>query len=331
MQTFEGRTVLVTGAGGSIGSELCRLAMSQNAKRLILVSLTENALYQVAKRLTHEFRKYRDTELTLVLGDAGDLALMQEHLQGVDTVVHAAAHKHLPLCELNPLAAVRNNVLGTRNLVAQAVSAGVPQVCLISSDKAVNPTSIMGCTKRVAELVMADATAKRTRCFTVRFGNVLDSAGSVLPLWREQLAGGGPLTLTDPDCERYFMTVADAVGLVANAIALDPARGTFVLDMGEPINMLTLAKKTIAEFGGPIEIGIEVTGLRPGEKLKEELHYGGQLVATEFERLFMINEAAVRLDHKCLDYLQKAVNDRNAPRAVELLRLLAGAAVKEAA
>jgi FlaA1/EpsC-like NDP-sugar epimerase len=308
--TFAGRSVLVTGAGGSIGSELCRLVVSQDAKRLVLVSLTEAGLYTITKRLEHEYRKYRDTEIVPLLGDCGDPLLMQEALAGVDVVVHAAAHKHVPICERNATEAISNNVFGTRTMIEEAERAGVEQFCLISSDKAVNPACVMGATKRVAELLIAAKLSQRTQYFTVRFGNVLDSAGSVLPLWREQIAAGGPLTLTDSRCTRYFMSIAQAVGLVAETIRLRPAAGTFVLDMGEPVSMLSLAERTIEQYARGKSIEIKTTGLRPGEKLTEELYYGGELRGTGVERLFRVEEPPCPLDMGCLDQLRSFVSHR---------------------
>src|SRR5690606_11138289 len=197
---FEGKSVLITGAGGSIGSELCRLVMSNNARRLVLVSLTEAGLYNITKKLEHEYRKYRDTELVPLRGDAGDSLFMREALAGVDNVAHAAAHKHVPICECNPIEAIANNVFATRTVMDEAERAGVEQFCLVSSDKAVKPSSIMGETKRLAEMLVAHRRSCSTSFFTVRFGNVMDSAGSVLPLWREQIERGGALTLTADRC-----------------------------------------------------------------------------------------------------------------------------------
>lgn len=315
--TFAGRSVLVTGAGGSIGSELCRLIMSDNAKRLILVSLTEAGLYNIQRRLEKEFRKYRDTEIVGVLGNAGHRGLMAEHLKGVDTVIHAGAHKHVPICEANPLAAITNNVLATSELMVAARAAGVEHFCLVSSDKAVKPASIMGATKRLAELLVA-AQAGPTKFFTVRFGNVMDSAGSVLPLWREQLAAGDPITLTDERCERYFMSIPEAVALISQTIALSPSEGTFVFDMGKPVKLKVLAEQLIARAGS--RAGIRIIGLRPGEKLTEELHFGGELEPTGVERVNRVREPArAPLDFGKFEYLKAAVIHRQHARAVELL------------
>lgn len=319
MSPFEGRTVLVTGAGGSIGSQICRLAFSQNAKRLVLVSLTEAGLYTITKRLEQEYRKYRDTELVPLLGDCSDPLLMQEALQGIDIVVHAAAHKHVPICENNPIEAIANNVFGTRTMIEEADRAGVKQFCLVSSDKAVKPASIMGATKRLAELLIAHKRSSTTRYFTVRFGNVMDSAGSVLPLWREQIDAGGPITLTDGRCTRYFMTISQAVDLIAQTIGLQPERGTFVLDMGEPVSLLSLAMRTIEEYARGRPIQINTVGLRPGEKLTEEIHYGGALQPTGVDLLYRVDEPLPPLDKGRLGYLLACVSERRATRARELL------------
>jgi FlaA1/EpsC-like NDP-sugar epimerase len=315
---FAGRSVLVTGAGGSIGSELCRVVMSHDAKRLVLVSLTEAGLYNINRRLEHEFRKYRDTEIVPLLGDCGDRMLMAEACAGVDTIIHAAAHKHLPICERNPVAAISNNVLGTWRLLEQAKRSDVEQFCLISSDKAVHPASVMGATKRLAELLLHDKSSEPgAKFFCVRFGNVMDSAGSVLPLWREQVAAGLPITITDERCERYFMTVADAVGLVCEALSLRPPDGTFVLDMGRPMKLLDLAMRACGDrWPWPLKS----IGLRPGEKLKEELHFGGELRETGIARLLRVSEPQrAPLDLRKLAELERAVFNRDAEGSKRLL------------
>jgi FlaA1/EpsC-like NDP-sugar epimerase len=227
---------------------------------------------------------------------------VREALQDIDIVIHAAAHKHVPICEQNPLSAIENNVLGAYVLLGEAALAGVKQFILISSDKAVKPASVMGATKRIAELIVrdipdADSAMRRT---VVRFGNVLDSAGSVLPLWREQIAKGGPLTLTDERCTRYFMSIPEAVDLVLNTTALNSS-GTFVLDMGSPRKMIDLALDLLEKahenrFRTREECrdGIRFIGLRPGEKLTEELNYGGELLPTKLDRVRRVRES---IDH----------------------------------
>lgn len=324
MNPFEGRTVLVTGAGGSIGSELCRLAVAQRAQCLVMVSLTEAGLYTITRRL-EQGRGDSPTAIVPLLGNCADPALMKQALAGVGIVVHAAAHKHVPICERNPVEAIANNVFGTLNMIDAADSAGVEQFCLISSDKAVHPASVMGATKRLAELLVASKRSLSTRYFTVRFGNVMDSAGSVLPLWREQIAAGGPITLTDGRCTRYFMTIAEAVSLVTATIGLRPDGGTFVLDMGAPISLQDLALRTIAKHAGGRAIDIQTIGLRPGEKLTEELHYGGDLQFSGISGVHRVVEPPCRVDAIKLNYLRTCIWERRATRARELLmELVAG-------
>ncbi len=315
---FEGKSVLVTGAGGSIGSQLCSQIVGDYAKRLVMVSLTEAGLYNIDRNLRRDYAKYRDTELVPILGSAGDQRLIARALANVDIVVHAAAHKHVPICQSNPVAAIANNALTTWRLMASAEEAGVRQFCLISSDKAVNPTCVMGATKRLAELMVADRAGRgETTFFTVRFGNVLDSAGSVLPLWREQIAKGGPITLTDARCERYFMAIPDAVELISSVLAMEPLNGTFVLDMGKPRKLIDLAYELIHKASRQVEI--DIVGLRPGEKLTEELHFGGELKPTRSKRVFLVDETHKPLDSMRLQHLFDAVNLHKTERATELL------------
>lgn len=326
---FAGRHVLVTGAGGSIGSELCRQIVSDNAASLKLLSLTEAGLYNIDRTLRRDFRKYRETKIVPILGSVRDRRLLAEVLPGVDLVIHAAAHKHVPICEANPLAAIENNVGGTWNLAAAAAAAGVAEFCLISTDKAVKPISVMGMTKRLAELILRDVpvtlplTARATRFFTVRFGNVLDSAGSVLPLWREQIAAGGPVTITDYRCERYFMTVGDAVHLIGTVVGLHPTGGTFVLDMGPPRRLIDMAKELCRRAAYAPEI--LTIGLRPGEKLTEELHYGGELVSTSAPGVFIVEEPThAPLDFSRVMDLLEAVAVRDLGTALDIIRTLTG-------
>lgn len=313
MIPFTGKSVLVTGAGGSIGSQLCEQIVRAGAKRLTMLSLTEGALYTVTKALG---KLKGETELVGVLGSAGDTALLQEALTGLDTVVHAAAHKHLPLCESNPIAAIENNALTTHRLMRWCEVAGVKQFCFISTDKAVKPTSVLGMTKRLAEMLVRSSYTSETMFCVVRFGNVLDSAGSVMPLWREQIANGGPVTLTDERCERYFMSIPEAVSLVMQAMALPEPIGTFVLDMGEPRKLIDIARELI----GDKDIRIECTGLRAGEKLTEELHHGGELFPTGVQRVFSVDESSPQVDGRKLQNLQAAVRLRDKDRALKLLR-----------
>lgn len=320
-QTFAGKTVLVTGAGGSIGSQLCKIIASQNARELRLLSLSEAALYNIDRELKRGYEKYRDTKITPILGSATEAPLLYDVLRGVDIVIHAAAHKHLPLCEVNPLTAIANNVGSTWRLMNAAGGCGVQQMCLISSDKAVNPSSIMGATKRLAEIAMQDLGQNlygNTRFFAVRFGNVMDSAGSVLPLWREQIEAGGPLTLTDERCERYFMTIAQACDLVCTVIGMQPKGGVYVLDMGQPFKMLELAQQMIAKASRAVSI--KIIGLRPGEKLTEELHYGGMLKPTAADKIAVVEDTNVRAAIKVPDLIEcLQLAAQRDPRAVEMM------------
>jgi len=264
--------VLVTGAGGSIGSELCRQITRFHPATLILLELSENNLYQIDRELTHA-----GTRIVPILGDvrdAGKVASVFAREQP-QVVFHAAAHKHVPLTELNPHEVIANNVLGTRNLLDVCVQHRGRRFVLISTDKAVNPRSVMGASKRIAEM-MVQSRLYRNEHFSpvaVRFGNVLGSSGSVVPLFKEQIAAGGPVTVTHSDVERYFMTIPEAVSLIIQAAALGQGGEIFVLDMGEPVKITDLAKDLIrlSGFEPDRDISIVFTGLRPGEKLREEL------------------------------------------------------------
>lgn len=321
---FRGRSILVTGAGGSIGSVLCHRIVSEHAARLVMLSLTESALYHIDRALRHRHGKHCETDLLPVLGSAGDQSLLEDLLPGIDIVIHAAAHKHVPLCEMNPAAAIENNVGSTVALAEACARSGVGQLVLVSSDKAVNPASVMGATKRLSELVIRDLVDHdRTRAFTVRFGNVMDSAGSVLPLWREQIAAGGPVTITDPRCERYLMTIDDAVGLIASTISLAPSSGTFVFDMGPPQRLIDIARSMIAQSGR--DIAIETIGLRPGEKLTEDLSFGGTLVPTGIPRVCRVEEMVSRpLDAVEVKRLLLDARLRNIADALERLWRIIG-------
>ena len=307
---------VVTGAGGSIGSQLCARIVKSNAERLVLVSLTEGGLYDVERKL----RTIKsDTEIIGMLGSVRDLTMMHEACKGADVVIHAAAHKHVPICENNPVAAIENNVHGTIIAAQAAERAGAKQFLFVSTDKAVNPKSIMGSTKRVAEMVIGDRArrSKKTVFTTVRFGNVLDSAGSVLPLWREQIAAGGPITLTDKRCERYFMSIPEACELILGVLRMQNP-GTFVFDMGKPKKMIDIAKKLIKESGSECEI--KLTGLRPGEKLTEELHYGGDLETTDHPDIWEIRGNGKSTEMVKMDDLLCAATCRKTKMAVDLLR-----------
>lgn len=292
---FAGKVVLVTGAGGSVGSEICRRLVDYGVKELRLCGHSELPLYEITKNL------HGDSHKVIVLASVTDGKAMAAACEGVDIVIHAAAHKHVPLCEQNPIEAIQNNVGGTIELAEAASKAGVKQFVLISSDKAVKPSSVMGATKRACELFVNFLAARSsTRFTTVRFGNVLDSSGSVLPLWREQIRQGKPITLTDKRCTRYFMSIPEAVDLTLSAATL-PRGETFVLDMGESQNMYAMAMGVVEAYASDNMLNpddlydkIVETGLRPGEKLEEELSYGGEQVKTPFPKVFALREEGGR-------------------------------------
>lgn len=306
---YKGRSILVSGAGGSIGSELCRQILGFKPRRLVLFEMSEFALYTVEMELRGLMRG-TETEIVAVLGSVTDPRLVRGVIEKhkVEVILHAAAYKHVPLVEANPLPGLANNVLGTRTVAEAAHEAGVKSFILISSDKAVRPTNIMGASKRLAELVVQDLAhrSKGTVFSMVRFGNVLGSSGSVVPLFAEQIARGGPITLTHPDVTRFFMTIPEAVRLVLLAGSFareDGARGgdVFVLDMGEPVRIYDLACRMIEAAGYTLrdeenpdgDIDIEITGLRPGEKLYEELLIGRGLLATPHPKILRAQEDAL--------------------------------------
>jgi FlaA1/EpsC-like NDP-sugar epimerase len=271
--TLRGRRVCATGAGGSIGSELCRTVCGFGVGSLILIERAENSLFEIHRQLVQAFPEVR---VVPCLADIRDPARMNQLFDALnpEVIFHAAAHKHVPLMESNPCEAIKNNVLGTAALARLAHERGVDQFVMISTDKAVKPSSVMGASKRVAELfVQAFAQKSRTRFITVRFGNVLGSNGSVVPLFREQIARGGPVTVTHPEMRRYFMTIPEACQLVLQAAVLGTGGEIFILDMGEQIKIVDLARNLICLSGlvPDEDVQIQFTGLRPGEKLSEEL------------------------------------------------------------
>lgn len=296
---IEGRVVLVTGAGGSIGSELCRQVVRFNPSKLVLVERAENALFEIHRELVH---KGGTKGVVPCIADITDEARMRrvfsEHQPQV--VLHAAAHKHVPMMEENPGEALKNNVGGTRAVATLADEFKVDRFVMISTDKAVNPTSVMGATKRVAELfIQALSQRSRTRFVAVRFGNVLGSAGSVIPIFKEQISTGGPVTVTHPDMKRYFMTIPEASQLVLQAATMGNGGEIFVLDMGEPVKIIDLARDLIRLSGLSPEKDIEIrfTGLRPGEKLFEELSTADEMAEkTRHPKIFIGKLPAVPLD-----------------------------------
>jgi FlaA1/EpsC-like NDP-sugar epimerase len=268
-----GKTILVTGAGGSIGSEICRQILRFCPGKLILLEQAENALFEIHQELS---QRWIGSPLTPVVADICDHTRINQVFaqERPHVVFHCAAHKHVPMMELNPGEAVKNNVLGTKTVADAAAAHHAHSFVLISTDKAVNPTSVMGAAKRCAELYIQSLTNRfRTRFVAVRFGNVLGSSGSVVPTFKKQIAAGGPVTVTHPDMKRYFMTIPEASQLVLQAGAIADGGEIFILDMGDPIKILTLAEDLIRLSGltPHADIAIEFTGIRPGEKLYEEL------------------------------------------------------------
>lgn len=268
------KKVLVTGGGGSIGSELCRQIAAHQPKRLIIVDIYENNAYDIQQELKHDYPELNLTVLIASVRNTNRINAIMETYRP-DIVYHAAAHKHVPLMEDSPNEAVKNNVFGTWKTAYAAAMNGVGKFVLISTDKAVNPTNIMGATKRICEMIIQtfNKNFEHTEFVAVRFGNVLGSNGSVIPLFKKQIEAGGPVTVTHPDIIRYFMTIPEAVSLVLQAGAYAKGGEIFVLDMGEPVKILDLAKNLIRLSGYKVDddIKIEFTGLRPGEKLYEEL------------------------------------------------------------
>ena len=273
LKTFLGdKTILVTGAGGSIGSELCFQILKFRPRKIILLGRGENSIYATKQRLLPHAN---GVELEEVIGDIINYSKVDRvfSLRRPELVFHAAADKHVPLMEANPDEAVLNNIIGTENVLTAALEYGAQRVVCISSDKAVNPSSVMGCCKRVTELLVRSPKFSRVAC-AVRFGNVMGSRGSVIPLFKKQIADGGPITITDPNITRYFMTIPEAVLLVLQAGSLSRAGEIFLLDMGQPIRLLDLARQMVRLSGLREDaIPVKFVGLRPGEKLEEELSY----------------------------------------------------------
>jgi len=277
------RRVLITGAGGSIGTEMCRQVCRFGPARLILVEQAENNLFEITNELR---RTFPDIEVASIICDIydRDRVMTVFEAQRPDVVIHAAAHKHVPLMETNPCEAIKNNIFGTKNVADAACRYGAAEFVQISTDKAVNPSSIMGCTKRVAEIYTQALNARegcRTQFKSVRFGNVLGSAGSVVPIFERQIRSGGPVTVTHPEMTRYFMTIPEASQLVLQAAATGAGGQIFLLDMGEPVKILDLARDMITLSGLRVgeDIDIVFTGIRPGEKLFEELRTEGEDIA----------------------------------------------------
>ncbi|SFH05751.1 NDP-sugar epimerase, includes UDP-GlcNAc-inverting 4,6-dehydratase FlaA1 and capsular polysaccharide biosynthesis protein EpsC [Palleronia marisminoris] len=300
-RTYAGRTVMVTGAGGSIGSELCRQLVDCRPARIVLFEHSEFALYEIDAELRTMLVDGTGIEVRARLGSVTNESRVRQVIEseGVDFILHAAAYKHVPMVEDNELEGACNNVIGTRIVARAAVDAGVERFMLVSTDKAVRPTNVMGASKRLAEMVVQDLQRRnpRTTLAMVRFGNVLGSSGSVLPLFQKQIARGGPITVTHPEVTRYFMTIPEAARLVLLGGAFAAGGDVFVLDMGEPVRIMELARRMIELSGAKVQsdtdpdgIAIRVTGLRPGEKLYEELVIGDALTATPHEKILRAEE-----------------------------------------
>ena len=324
---LQGKVILVTGGGGSIGSELCKQLANNQAQKLIIFDQCEFNLYKINAELT---RLFPNLPQEAVLGDVTDLLSIKRVIQHhrPEIIFHAAAYKHVPLLENQVREAVHNNLIGTKILCEQAIAAGVAHFVLISTDKAVNPTNVMGATKRAAEILCQNLDKLgSTRFITVRFGNVLDSAGSVVPLFREQIKAGGPVTVTHPDIIRYFMTIPEACQLIMQAEAVGKGGEVFVLDMGEPIKIAYLAEQMIRLSGKEPgkDIAIHYVGLRPGEKLYEELfHDQEQLLETGYEKLRLAKARIYENSEwlKQIEALTVACHRQDQERIMDLLQQL---------
>ena len=332
------KTVLVTGAGGSIGSELCRQIIEQSPKTLILVDQSEFALYQIHQELSNRLSNLHLPQLEIIplLASVTNQERMHAILKEYqpDIIYHAAAYKHVPLVEANPVEGIRNNVIGTLTMSKLAMELEVPNFVLISTDKAVRPTNVMGASKRIAEMILQALASNKsqTRFSMVRFGNVLDSSGSVVPKFRQQIKDGGPVTITDLRVTRFFMTIPEAAQLVIQAGALATGGDVFLLDMGEPIKIVDLARRMIELSGLEIkdvnnpngDIEIEEIGLRPGEKLYEELLIAGAPGKTSHPRIFKSHEDYLAWDvfDEKLKAIQIAIEFNDQKTLITLLQSL---------
>jgi FlaA1/EpsC-like NDP-sugar epimerase len=291
--------VMVTGGAGSIGSELCRQALKYGCKLLIIYDFNENALYEIDEGLNENFADFDKNRYKLCLGSVRDASRLREIMETYNpyVVFHAAAHKHVPMMEINPFEAIKNNVVGTMNVIESCIQSKVKKFILISTDKAVNPVNVMGASKRIAELIVKNMNGRGTELAAVRFGNVLGSNGSVIPKFKRQIAAGGPVTLTHKDMIRYFMTIPEAVSLVLTAGVFANGGEIFVLDMGRPVKIYDLAVDLIwlSGYEPNKEIQIKETGLRPGEKLYEELFLLDETVdGTSHEKIFILKSENVK-------------------------------------
>ncbi len=321
------RVCMVTGGGGSIGSELCRQIASAEPQKLVIVDIYENNAYEIQQELVMKYGKALDLEVHIAsVRDAGKMQKLFDSVRP-DLVFHAAAHKHVPLMETDPEEAIKNNVRGTYNCAKLAMEYNVQKFVLVSTDKAVNPTNVMGATKRCCEMIVQYFAQQETATeyAAVRFGNVLGSNGSVIPLFEKQIAEGGPITVTHPDIIRYFMTIPEAVALILQAGAMAKGGEIFVLDMGEPVKILSLAEHLIKLHGKEpyVDIDIKFSGLRPGEKLFEELLMDEEgLKKTENKKIFIGKQIEIDAESftKRLDDICDSAFDNDSDRVVEKLR-----------
>jgi len=328
-ETIFGKSVLITGAAGSIGSELCRQTARFSPRQLIALDQAESDLFKIDQELR---QKFPSVDIVPVVGDIRDIQTVTDVVSkyGVQSIYHAAAYKHVPMMERHVLEAVRNNILGTWNLVRVAQTCRTPNFLMISSDKAVNPTSVMGVTKRIAELILSAVSQQRdngTKFVSVRFGNVLGSNGSVVPVFQAQIAAGGPVTVTHREMRRYFMSIREAVQLVLQASTMGKGSEIFVLDMGEPVRIYDLAHNMI-ELAGLVpgeDIEVQITGLRPGEKLFEELALDGEnMMSTYHEKIRIFQGSGVPLDviSKWLADLQVLLTRKDVDEIIEHFSVL---------
>lgn len=313
---IKGHTILITGAGGSIGSELCRQIAKYEPKEMVLIDIYENNLYDIELELK---ANTNNIKIDAIVASVRDKARMENIFENVKpyVVFHAAAHKHVPLMETSPLEAIKNNVFGTYNVANCCDKFEVKRCVLISTDKAVNPTNIMGATKRMCEMIIqAKDKVSKTEFVAVRFGNVLGSNGSVVPLFKKQIAKGGPVTVTHKDITRFFMTIPEAVQLVLQAITYAKGGEIFVLDMGEPVKIYDLAVSLIKLSGlqPEVDIPIKITGLRPGEKLYEEILMNEEgLKSTEHSKIFIAKPSKITMEdlEKKLEILRETISDEH--------------------
>ena len=321
------KTVFITGAGGSIGSELCRQIVKFKPKRLVLLDIYENSVYDVQMELN---RNYKDLNLKVYIGSIRDKERLEEifKMEKPDVIFHAAAHKHVPLMEDSPKEAIKNNVFGTLNLAQLSDKYGLERFVMISTDKAVNPTNIMGASKRLCEMIIQSINVhSKTEFVAVRFGNVLGSNGSVIPLFQKQIEEGGPVTVTHPDIIRYFMTIPEAVQLVIQAGSMAKGGEVFILDMGEPVRILDLARDVIrlSGFEPDVDMPIKITGLRPGEKLLEELLLEEEgLTNTSHDKIFVGKPTFTdyRLLIKSLDELEVLIHDNDVDKFISQVKVI---------